>query len=259
MILEVKSHKIHYEVHGEGKPLIILNGIMMSTLSWHQFLEPLKDYQVILMDFIDQGQSSNGSGYNHSDQVAVVKSVVDALSLDEVNVLGISYGAQIALQYAIQYPVDQLMICNAALHTTSWLSDIGKAWSLAGEKGDPELFFHVTIPYIYSHNFYNQSYDWISSRKETLLEVFNEDFMHRMMRLIESSEGYDIRAVVDRITSDTLVVSSEYDYLTPADETIKIHKHIKDSKYITIENCGHASMYEKPAYFVKLIKEHFVS
>lgn len=259
MILEVKSHKIHYEVHGKGKPLIVLNGIMMSTLSWHQFLDQLEAYQVVLIDFIDQGQSSSGKVYKHSDQVEIVKSVVDKLSLEEVNILGISYGAQIALQYAIKHPVNQLMICNAALNTTPWLSDIGKAWSLAGEKGDPELFFHVTIPYIYSHNFYNRSYDWISSRKETLLEVFDKDFMNRMMRLIDSSEGYDIRDAVHHITCDTLIVASEYDYLTPADETIKIHTGIKDSKYIFIEDCGHASMYEKPAYFVTLIKEHFVS
>lgn len=252
------SLSIHYEIHGEGQPLVILNGIMMSTLSWHQFLDDL-NYQVILIDFIDQGQSSDGSHYNHDDQVAVVKHVVDHLKLQEINILGISYGAQIALQYAIEYHVDQLMICNAALYTTPWLSDIGKAWSLAGEKGDPELFFHVTIPYIYSHNFYNRSYDWMTERKQLLLEAFTPAFLNRMVRLIESSEGYDIRTKVQKISAKCLVVSSEFDYLTPSDETIQIHRQINGSEYVHLEACGHASMYEKPEAFIGLINGHFVS
>ncbi|HCW72914.1 MAG TPA: alpha/beta hydrolase, partial [Clostridiaceae bacterium] len=28
---------VYYETHGEGKPLILLNGIMMSTKSWTIF------------------------------------------------------------------------------------------------------------------------------------------------------------------------------------------------------------------------------
>ncbi len=258
MILNYNQHKIYYEVHGEGKPLIILNGIMMSTMSWHQYLNALKDYQVILVDFLDQGQSSDGTTYNHGTQVEIVRALVDCLKLSDTNILGISYGAQIALQYAIKYDVNQLMICNAALYTTPWLSDIGKAWSLAASKNDPGLFFHVTIPYIYSHQFYNKNYGWISKRKETLLSVFDQTFLRRMMRLIESSECYDIRLSVHNISAKTHVLSAEYDYLTPADETFEIYKNISYATHINLKECGHASMYEKPEAFISEITRHFV-
>jgi len=258
MKVKYDEYDIYYEVHGNGKPLIVLNGIMMSSLSWHQFIEPLKDYQLIFIDFIDQGQSTNGMQTTHSMQVQVVKTVVDHLKLKEVNLIGVSYGAQIAMQYAIKYEVNQLMICNAALYTTPWLSDIGRAWVLAASHKDPELFYHVTIPYIYSHHFYNKNNSWMRERKEVLLDVFNESFMNRMKRLIDSSEGYDIREAIKNVKAKVHVVASQFDYLTPADQTQKIFESIEGATFSFLENCGHASMYEMPDDFVKMIKDHFV-
>jgi pimeloyl-ACP methyl ester carboxylesterase len=258
MILEFKTYKIHYEVHGQGKPLIILNGIMMSTSSWRQFLEDLSSYQVILLDFIDQGQSSSGVDYGHHLQVDVVHAVITELGLAEINIIGISYGAQIALQYALKYSVNQLMLCNGALYTTPWLKDIGEAWKMVAVKKDPELFFHVTIPYIYSHHFYNKEYQWIAKRKETLLKILDEHFMNRMIRLIETSETYDVREKAHAITCQTHVLASEFDYLTPADETYDIYQTIPNASYEVFLGCGHASMYENPNGFVEVIKQHFV-
>ena len=35
-----EGHKVHYEVHGDhGEPIMILNGIMMSTNSWKPFIK----------------------------------------------------------------------------------------------------------------------------------------------------------------------------------------------------------------------------
>lgn len=258
MYTYLDQYDIYYEVHGQGKPLIILNGIMMSTQSWHQFIKPLEGYQLILLDFIDQGKSSRGQSYSHDLQVSVLKRLVDMLSLDEVNIIGVSYGGQIALQYAIKHKVDALMVCNAALYTSPWLSDIGKAWQSAALKGDKELFYHVTIPYIYSHHYYNNHIDWMNERKSILMDVFDDLFFSRIHRLIESSETYDVRSLVHQIDARTHVVSSEFDYLTPADETYQIAKHIESSAYTCLKNCGHASMYEKPDRFVEIIKSHFV-
>ncbi len=51
--LSHNGSKIYYEVHGEGEPLILLNGIMMSTVSWKAFVPVLKENnKLILMDFM---------------------------------------------------------------------------------------------------------------------------------------------------------------------------------------------------------------
>jgi len=97
--------KIYYELHGEGEPRIILNGIMMSTLSWSIFLPELtKGNQVILLDLFDQGQSDKMAHcYKQDLQVEMVKAVVDELEVDTINLLGIFYGGEIDLQFALKY------------------------------------------------------------------------------------------------------------------------------------------------------------
>lgn len=251
------GNELYYEVHGQGKPLIILNGIMMSHVSWQPFLKDLEAYQVILFDFYDQGQSHKMTkSYHHDLQVEALHTLVVHLNLKEVNVFGISYGAQIALQYAIKYPVEKLIIFNAALYTTPWLKDIGKAWQLAAETYNPELFFHVSIPYIYSHVFYTKHASWMNERKELLLDVFNKDFLDAMIRLIESSEDYDIRETAKKIKANTFIVGSEYDYITPADETKAIADQIKNSTFEVFYGCGHATMYEKSEPFIQCLKSY---
>lgn len=259
MFLTVNEKKIYYEVHGEGQAIIILNGIMMSTASWHGYLNDFNDYQLILVDFFNQGQSDTLAIDDHARQVQVVRDLVNHLNLKDIYLFGISYGGQIALQYAIEYPVKKLAVFNCALYTTPWLKDIGDAWVLSAYKNDPELFFHVTIPYIYSHLFYNENYDWVSERKGVLLKIFNEAFLNRMITLIKSSETYDVREKASEITCPTLVVGAEFDYLTPMDETKKISKEIESSHFIPIMACGHASMYEKPKLFVKYLRDFFMN
>jgi 3-oxoadipate enol-lactonase len=40
-LLNYKGRNIYYEINGVGKPILILNGIMMSTKSWEPFVKTL--------------------------------------------------------------------------------------------------------------------------------------------------------------------------------------------------------------------------
>lgn len=253
-----KNKKIYYEVHGEGTPLVILNGIMMSHGSWQAFVEELsKNNKLILLDFLDQGKSDKmDESYKQDIQVEVVKTVIDELKLEKINLFGISYGGEVALQFALKYEelLNRLILFNTTSYTNPWLQDIGRGWINAAEANNKEAFYNVTIPIIYSPSFYTKNIEWMNKRKDFLYKVFNEDFLEAMIRLIESAEGYDIRNKIDKINTNTLVVSSEYDFVTPANEQEYIKEKIKNSTYIMIKDSGHASMYEKPIEFLSILK-----
>ena len=52
------SKNIYYEIHGEGEPLVMVNGIMMSCDSWLPFKEVLSSrYKLVIFDMVDQGRS----------------------------------------------------------------------------------------------------------------------------------------------------------------------------------------------------------
>ena len=256
-MINFNDKQIYAETHGEGEPLVILNGIMMSTPSWKPFIEVLsKQNKLVLIDLLDQGQSSKMSeSYSLALQADVVKAVLDELGIKKAAICGISYGASVAMNFAVKYPsyADKLVLFNCVPYTSPWMKDIGESWKLAS--ASPEAYYHTTIPVIYSMDFYNKKQDWIKTRKDFLTKyVFNNrDFLDAMNRLTDSSFDHDVRDRLGEIKAKTLVVGASDDYLTPLCEQRYIQECISGASLAVIENCGHAAMYEQPDIFTALI------
>lgn len=253
---DFRGKSIYYEVHGEGKPLILLNGIMMSTKSWEIFKESFShDNQLILVDFLDQGQSDKmDENYEITLQGEVLLGLIRELKLSKVNILGISYGGEVALNFVAKHQelVDRLVLFNTSHRTSPWLKDIGDAWNLS--KDNPMDYYLTTIPIIYSPKFYNENRHWMENRKELLTStVFNnKNFMDAMERLTISAENHDVTGSLENVKTRTLIVSSEQDFITPKEEQIALHHLLSNSDHVILPNTGHGSMYERPALFTAL-------
>lgn len=249
------KYKVYYCVEGKGRPIVLLNGIMMSTKSWQPFVNSFtKNNQLIRVDFLDQGGSDRLEGnYTHEIQVDLVKALIDHLNLDKVNIVGISYGGEIALEFAIKYKenVDRMVVYNTTSRTSEWLRDIGRGWILAGRTRNPDAYYNVAIPVIYSPIFYQQNIEWMEQRRNVLKPVFSDpEFLDRMERLTNSSEPYDITDKLSEIEAYTLIISAEEDYLTPVKDQELLQRQIENASWVKIPGAGHASMYEKPLLFM---------
>ena len=250
--------KVYYETHGEGAPIVLLNGIMMSTLSWHNFVKPLSaNNTLVLVDFLDQGQSDKceGETYTNDVQVELVKSLLEHLNYEKAVIAGVSYGGNVALKFATTYPeyVHRLIVFNVAARTGDWLREMGESWTKS--MGDPVQFYNTTIPVIYSPEFYNSNPAWVKVRKDFLTtQIFtNKVFLDGITRLTRSADEYDIIEQLGKITAKTLIIGSEIDPITPFSDQRFLHEKIKNSDLILLPGAGHASMYEKPALFVSLL------
>ena len=249
---------IFYEDNGSGEPILFLNGIMMSTVSWKAFVPALsKDNRFLRIDLLDMGQSARmDEHYTQDIQVEVVKAFLDHLQIAKINIMGISYGGEVAIKFALKYQnlLRRLMLFNTTSRTNEWLRDIGRGWNKVGATLDGEAYYNMTIPIIYSSNFYVANYEWMEHRRKLLIPLFSTpEFQERMKRLVTSAESLDEAANIHRIEVPTLIVSSEFDQLTPSSEHSYLSEHIKNSTHIIVPNAGHAFMYEKPHIFVSLV------
>jgi len=254
-----QEKEVFYLIEGEGEPILLLNGIMMSTKSWQPFVSSLTERNTLIrVDFFDQGQSTKllGETYSQAIQVALIEALLNHLHIEKTHMVGISYGGEIAIQFAIQYPkrVNRLVLFNTTAYTSPWLKDIGRGWIAAGKTRDGLHYYQTTIPVIYSPHFYEEQIAWMKRREGVLVPIFSTpDFLDQMERLILSAEPYDVREELHLIEAKTLLVSAEMDYLTPVDNQELVYQKLRFKDWVKIPFAGHASMYEKPMLFTALV------
>lgn len=257
-----QGKKVYYEVHGSGgEPIVLLNGIMMSTASWKPFIECMtKHNTLVLVDFFDQGQSQRMTeSYDHSIQVALLDAVLEEVSAqiwyEKFNIMGISYGGEVAIQYALAHPgrVRRLILANTCGRTSAWLKKIGDGWNEVAKGGNGYSYYLTTIPVIYSTKFYEDRAAWMEGREEFLTQHFSKpEVLQALIRLTDSSVTYNVVDRLHEISCPTLIISSSEDVLVPPTEQKLLHEKIKGSMYVTVNGSGHASMYEAPESFAAL-------
>jgi len=253
---------VHYELDGESGPVLcLLNGIMMSTASWEPFKDAFtQNMRLLRVDFYDQGTSASlDDAYTQAVQVELLEALFTHLNIEDVHLAGISYGASVAMQYAVKYQarLASLMLFNGVMKTNAWLKDVGRGWNEVARTQNGLAYYHITIPYIYSDHYYIQKKDWMAERKKMLVNVFSDpSFLNRQIRLTESAETHDVAEGLKDVFVPTLVVAADQDVLTPPHEQEAIVNLLPSAHLVTLKDCGHASMYEQPDVFTTLIVGH---
>lgn len=251
--------ELYYELHGEKtKPVVVLlNGIMMSTLSWHGHLPDLtRFFQVLLMDFRDQGKSSRMSqNYDISIHAEDLNALLDHLNIDKINVVGLSYGGQVAQLFALMNPqrVNALVLSNTPARISPYLQELGEAWKEAARLYDGEKFFSLAIPFIYSDTFYNNNLKWLKKRQEAFKTLLDKDWFNGFIRLASSNLSFNTLNELSGIKSPTLLVMADRDIITPINEMELIKEKIPNSECLIIHDAGHAAFLEKQGEFLAAV------
>ena len=115
---EVNGLRMYYEVHGTGRPLLLLHGAYMTVDTMGPILPGLAETrQVIAAEMQGHGRTADIDRpitYEHmADDVAAL---IRHLGLDHPDVFGFSMGGAIALQLAIRHPglARKLVVASAS-------------------------------------------------------------------------------------------------------------------------------------------------
>jgi len=117
---DIPEGQVHYRTEGTGSPLLLLHQSVCSSDEYSRVIPFLsKDYHVIAMDTLGFGGSDKPPRpYKIPDYARSVVSFLDALGIDEANVVGHHTGASIAVELAAAYPqrVHKLVISGCPFH-----------------------------------------------------------------------------------------------------------------------------------------------
>jgi proline iminopeptidase len=258
---------------GRGQPIIVLHGGPDFDQGYLlPDLDRLADaFRLLYYDQRGRGKSADGV---QPDDVTIGS---DAEDLDKVRqhfhlesaaLLGHSWGAVLALEYALRHPtrVSHLILMNPAPASASDLAVFRKAYlqtlgadmerqreivaSAAYRDGDPEA---VAARYrIHFKPALTRSEDY-----EKLMATMRAGFLRqgkdgivmaravedRLMRDTWEMDGYDLLPRLQTLNIPTLVITGDRDFI-PREISAHIAQAIPNARLVTLKNCGHFTYLE---------------
>lgn len=122
----LRGQRIRVRRHGEGKPLLLINGIGGAVEMWDPLTQNMPNRHIIKFDLPGTGESPAPIiPVTMAWNARIVNQLLDELGYDRVDVLGYSFGGAVAQEFAWRYPerVDRLLLCGTMPGAPSVLPD----------------------------------------------------------------------------------------------------------------------------------------
>jgi 3-oxoadipate enol-lactonase len=259
------SNVLTHRVSGEGEPLLLLNGGLMSIAAWDKIAAPLEGrFQVVRCDFRGQLLSPGEPEPRLEAHVADVIALLDHLDIERAHLAGVSYGALVALRLAAMHPERVLSV--AAVSTADRITP--RIWketaemreialeAAAGGDGGRVLDFLLprtyTAAYLESQNtamgFYRQ---WVAA-----LPVV---WYRGLAALLASMQGLDLTPHLGAIRCPVLIVGAEGDRTFPPEHSRALADGIAGSRLVIEPGGSHGFIVEHSERVQEILLDFFSS
>jgi 3-oxoadipate enol-lactonase len=261
------GHDVWYEYFGNGdrEAVALLNGLAMSTRAWYGFLPLLlDDYDVLLYDYLGQGESSKpDEPYSITRIAQFLTAIMDELAVEKIHSMGISYGGFIALEHARQFHRRlHTLTLSGIILSREELFEQYEAISLRFYRESPERFDLYT-EYMYEKIFGEPfvrrvTRAGLEPMRQRFVERYRDD-VHCLIRLTEAQEEYfgelDRRMPEYRaVTTPVLIMPGEQDRAIPLWAQKKMLDVFPNSRWELIPEAGHVVYLERPEVFFPTLK-----
>jgi pimeloyl-ACP methyl ester carboxylesterase len=111
--------KVHAVVGGEGKPLLLVHGFG-ETNSWQTWVKNVDALSMVArvyaVELLGYGESDTPeASLDIADHVQVLRQVLDAEGMARAHFAGLSWGGQVAQEFAVKYPerVEKIVLVDS--------------------------------------------------------------------------------------------------------------------------------------------------
>jgi pimeloyl-ACP methyl ester carboxylesterase len=124
----INGMEVYYEVHGQGKPLLLLHGGITATQTVQGTIDELsKSRRVIALHAQGHGNTADiDRPYAYESLADDVAAFVKHMKLERIDLVGYSFGGGIALQTAIRHPetVERLVVISAPMARSGFYPEV---------------------------------------------------------------------------------------------------------------------------------------
>lgn len=274
--VSVEGGRVWYERVGTGPgiPLLVLHGGPGSS---HVSLRPLMDLadvrSVIFYDQLGCGKSDRPDDpalWSVDRFVRELAAVRQALQLDDVHILGHSWGTMLLFDYLLQRPtgVHGVIFSSPCLSASRWVADANRyreelpadvqsvlvRCEADGTTGD-QAYEDAAEAYMNRHVC---RVDVSNAERQAAREAFGKDVYHAMWGPSEfyptgSLKTYERVHDLNEISHAALFTCGEYDEASPA-STQYYHEQVPGSRFEVLAGCSHSPLRENPEPYLRLIR-----
>lgn len=257
--VEQRGHVIHYEVRGEGKPLLMLNHSGASSIGWSdKFLEDLQATRtLVLPDSRGTGRSTDSNGaYSIAELADDAAAILDDSEIPVADILGLSFGGTVAQEFVRLHRRRASRLVLVATFCGQRMSEAPAPWVMALFQPQPGLSRREAIrrmlPIYYSPHAIDEMAEVLISLTERGTRDTPPETLRKQGNALRQFDSYDYLPSLD---IGTLVVHGEQDALIPWRSGALLAERIAGAKWMLMEGTGHVIPTERPQELSPLIND----
>lgn len=246
--------ELYYEIHGSGKPLILIAGLGYSHWQWHKMVPLLAEhFQVITFDNRGVGQSEKPAGPYAAQLLARdTVGLLDELHIEKAIIAGHSMGGFVAQAIALDFPqrVEKLILCSTNFGGPNHVPVTSEAMKvLTDVSSDPLTRFKNGLAVSTAPNWSEKNpemiEEWVKWRVANPIEPAPYQAQLAIgLGLLPEAAAFENK--LSRINIPTLILFGAHDKVVPPANADLLMQKITGSLALIFPDAGHFFPIEIP-------------
>ncbi len=242
--VQLNGINLHYEVEGQGQPLLLIMGLGAPAAAWDPILvrELAKTHRVITYDNRGTGISDKPDiPYTIAMFASDAVGLLDTLNIPRAHVFGVSMGGMIAQELTIHYPqrIASLVLgCTTPGGKNAVPAPPESMKALEGRAGlTPEEAGREGWKLSFSEEFIRAHRAELEAHLQRVLAHPTPRFAYE--RHFQATLTLRVYKQLKDIVTPTLVVTGRDDVLIPAANSEILAREIPGAELVIFDNAGH--------------------
>jgi 3-oxoadipate enol-lactonase len=228
--------------------VLLLHGLGSSTRDWEPQVDPLsRSFDVVACDLRGHGRSSKPRGpYDIGQLAGDVAALVQRLGLGPIHVVGLSMGAMVGLQLALDHPglVRSLVMVNAT--TSAGMHPLRVRLIVWQRKLLVRLLGMRTLARVIAKRVFPRPEQ--GPLRSRMIERWPANDVDAYLRCVDAIAAWNVTSRLGELECDALIVSGDRDY-TPVAAKQALVAALPSARLAVIPDSGHATPMDQPEAF----------